>query len=156
MKTNNLNLTLRVDTTPADVFNAINNPRAWWSETIGGKTSELNDEFTYRHKDIHYSKQKLVEVVPGKKLVWLVTDSHLSFLQHKTEWNDTQICFEISQSGSQTIIQFTHVGLQPDCECFDACSQGWGHYVGKSLQSLIDTGKGYPDTKAEMEMAASS
>jgi hypothetical protein len=34
-------------------FNSINNVRGWWSENIEGGTDLLNDEFTYRAKDMH-------------------------------------------------------------------------------------------------------
>jgi hypothetical protein len=30
-----------VDQTPEEVFNAINNPRGWWSEEIEGNTNKL-------------------------------------------------------------------------------------------------------------------
>ena len=43
-----------VDQTPEEVFNAINNPRGWWSEEIEGSTDKLNDEFNYHYKDVHH------------------------------------------------------------------------------------------------------
>jgi len=136
-----------VTQTPAQAFAAIQNVRGWWSQTVEGGTANLNDEFVYRYGDLHYSKQKLTEVVPGKKMVWLVVDAQINFTKDKTEWKGTQIIFEVSQKGTQTEVRFTHQGLVPKFECFDACSNAWGSYVGGSLKSLITSGKGKPDPR---------
>ena len=72
MTTTDFTTTIVVDQTPEEVFNAINNPRGWWSEEIEGGTAKLNDEFDYHYKDVHISKMKLIEVIPNKKVVWLV------------------------------------------------------------------------------------
>lgn len=145
MQEQNFMVRILFDQTPEEVFNAINNVRGWWSEALEGNSAKLNDEFIYRHKDIHYSKQLLIEVVPNEKVVWLVTDSNLSFVEHTTEWNNTKVCFEISQQNNKSQLLFTHIGLVPGCECFDGCSGGWSYYLNNSLVPLITTGKGNPD-----------
>ena len=106
-----------VDQTPKQAFDAINNVRGWLSGEIEGPTSKLGDEFTYRYKDIHYSKQKLIEVVPDQKVVWLALDSYLNFAEDKTEWNGTKIIFEIARKDGKTEVRFTHQGLVPQIEC---------------------------------------
>jgi len=78
-------------------------------------------------------------MIPGRKVVWLVVDSKLNFTKDKTEWNDTEVTFDISKKGTRTEVRFTHVGLVPDYECYGACSSAWGSYINGSLRSLIVT-----------------
>ncbi|HVW60243.1 MAG TPA: SRPBCC domain-containing protein [Puia sp.] len=134
--------TILVDQTPGEVFDAITNVREWWPGEINGDTKKLNDEFTYQYKEFHYSKQKLIEVVPDKRVVWLVTDSQLNFIEDKDEWTGSKISFEISKKNDKTQVRFTHHGLVPQQECFDSCSNAWTDIINVSLRSLIDTGKG--------------
>jgi len=142
-----LTLTFTVDQTPGEVFAAINDVRGWWSGDIEGSTVNLGDEWTYRYKDVHFSKQRITELIPGKKVVWLVLDSYLSFVKDKTEWNGTEIVFEIARKHGKTEVRFTHAGLVPAFECFGGCSGAWGFYIENSLRSLIATGKGAPNPK---------
>ena len=144
MKTENFTTSFLVDQSPEEVFDAINNVRGWWSGEIDGSTDSLGDVFTYRYKDVHRTTQKITEFVPGKKVVWHVTDAELSFVKDKTEWNGTDVVFEIAREGDQTELRFTHFGLVPAFECYGDCSGAWGFYINDSLRSLIATGKGKP------------
>ena len=139
--------TILVDQSPKEVFNAISNVRGWWSEEIEGGTEKLNDEFNYHYEDIHSCKMKLTEVVPGKKVVWLVLDNYFKFTKDKSEWIGTKIIFDISEKDNKTQLIFTHQGLVPEYECFDICKNAWTTYIQNSLRSLITTGKGMPNGK---------
>lgn len=134
--------TIEVDQAPEEVFNAINKVSDWWQGEIKGPSEKLNDEFDYNMLDIHYSKQKLVEIIPNEKVVWLITDSNLSSFDNKQEWNGTEVIFEISVVNNKTQLRFTHRGLVPAFQCYGDCSGAWGALVKQSLYSLITTGKG--------------
>jgi len=137
-----------VDRSPEEVFNGINNVRGWWSGTIDGETDRVGAEFTYRYKDFHRSKQKVAELVPGKRVVWHVTDADLNSFNRKTEWIGTAIIFDIEGRSDTTELRFTHVGLLPAFECYGDCSGAWGALVGVNLRNLISTGKDQPDVFA--------
>lgn len=142
MTTASFTTTISVDQTASEVFKAINNVRGWWQGEIEGITDKLHEEFIYRMKDIHYSKQTIAELVPNERVVWFVTDSSLNFTDKKTEWTGTKIIFEISEINNKTQVHFTHLGLLPDFECYGGCSNGWEMLIQKSLFSLITTEKG--------------
>jgi hypothetical protein len=145
MTTLDFTTTIFVDQTPNEVFNAINHVRGWWSEEIEGSTNKLNDVFKYHYEDLHRAEVKLVEVIPAKKVVWLVMDNYFKFTKDKSEWTGTKIFFEISKKDNQTQIRFTHKGLVPAYECYDICRDAWSNYIDNSLRKLITTGKGEPN-----------
>ena len=158
MNNRNYTTAFTVDQTPEEVFAAINNVRGWWSEEIEGRTNKLGAEFKYHFKEIHRCKMKLTELIPGKKVVWRVLDNFFNFTKDKTEWKGTDIIFDVSKKGDKTEIRFTHQGLVPEYECYDACSEGWGFYINTSLRDLITKGKGQPNvgqpmTDRERELA---
>ena len=130
-----------VDKDPQEVFDAINNVRGWWGGEIEGAADKLGDEFSYRYNDLHFSTQKVTELVPGKRVVWHVLDAALSFTRNPAEWKGTDICFDIARRGDRTEVVFTHAGLVPEFECYQDCSTGWRFYVNGSLHNFISGAK---------------
>jgi hypothetical protein len=147
MTSQNFTTSFLVDQSPGEAFAAITNVRGWWSGDIDGPTDQLGQEFTYRYRDLHYSKQRVTERVPVRKVAWRVEDAYLSFTDDPGEWTGTQVTFEISRVGDQTEVRFSHLGLVPESECFDQCSSAWGFYINTSLRRLITTGEGQPNPK---------
>lgn len=135
--------TIIVTSPKQEAYHAINNVRGWWTEDLEGSLQKLNDSFTARFGEV-YITMKVMELVPGKKIVWYVTDCNKPWLKNKKEWNGTELIWEISDKDNNTQILFTHKGLVPQIECYDACSDAWGEYLKQSLWSLITNKKGKP------------
>jgi hypothetical protein len=133
-----------VDQSPAEVFAAINNVRGWWTGEITGSADKAGDSFVYRYGDLHRSTQTVTEFVPGERVVWHVSDAELSFVADKTEWTGTDIVFDIAPLGDKTELRFSHEGLVPAVECYDSCSNAWGHFINGSLKGFI-TGAAQPN-----------
>jgi uncharacterized protein YndB with AHSA1/START domain len=144
---NDFTTTIVVEQSPNEVFAAISDVRGWWSHDIEGRTDELGAEFTFRGRDIHRSQIKVVELVPGRKIVWLVLDNYMNFIEDQSEWKDTRISFEISPAGDGAQLRFSHLGLVPEYECFEVCSSAWGFFINSSLPDLLATGSGQPMLK---------
>ena len=79
METQDYTATIVVKQSPKEAFDAIENFRAWWSEEIDGETDKQDGVFIYHYNDVHICKMKLIESIPGKKLVYEVLDNHFSF-----------------------------------------------------------------------------
>ena len=140
---NDLTHTFTVEATPQEVYEAIIDVRSWWGATnIVGPTDQLGADWYYLVPDIHYSKQRTAELVPGERVVWEFTDGHLDFIAEKGEWIGTKGRFDIGVDGAETRVTFTHEGLARGDECFDVCYDAWTHYITVSLKGRIESGEG--------------
>jgi uncharacterized protein YndB with AHSA1/START domain len=134
--------TIEVAKSPQYVFKCLTTDVAlWWGgKDFSGKSAHLGDEFIINHPGAHYSKQKLIEVLPNKKIVWHVTESALSWLKNKEDWKDTRMIFEIKGNDANTILKFTHEGLSPGKESYATCSEGWSKVITEWLYKFIMEG----------------
>jgi hypothetical protein len=87
MKEQDYHTSITVEATASEAFNCINSVTKWWTENLEGRSQKLNDEFTVRFGDVHYSQQKLIEVVVDKKLCGSLPTANLTL--SKTNRNGT-------------------------------------------------------------------
>ena len=103
---------------------AINDVRGWGIGDVEGVGDRLGEDFVYRNRDLHYSRQRVATLQPGEPVVWEVTDARLCFVKRQEGWIGTRIMFDIATHGDGALLRFAHVGLTPDCERYGACSGG--------------------------------
>lgn len=133
---------ITVNVSPEEAYEKIFDVDKWWTQNIEGPSRILHDAFTIRYgEDVHFSKHKLAEAIPGKKIVWLTTESKLNWIENdKDEWTNTKLVFDIIPNGDKTIVRLTHEGLTPAKECFKDCSGGWDMFIGQHLFKYLETG----------------
>ncbi len=125
MEKKDYNVSITVEASAEKAFKCIIRVSEWWTENLEGDSENLNGVFTVDFGNGIFVTHKLIEVIPNKRVVWLVTDCYLSWLKDKTEWTNTKMSFDISTEENSSIIHFTHIGLTPEIECYDGCVKGW-------------------------------
>lgn len=130
---------------PEEVWAAVADPKSWWSQEIEGTTDQVGATFRYHYQDVHRCAFRVTEAVPGRRLVWHVTENLFNFTKDRTEWLGTDVVFDLVPRAGGTEVSFTHRGMVPAYECFEICRDAWTSYLGGSLRRRIETGTGEPN-----------
>ena len=142
MENKNFNATITVDASASDAIKKISNIPEWWGITFTGSSEKLNDKFTVKMSGDSFFNFTVIELIPSKRVVWLVTDCNMPWYSDKKEWANTKLIFDITENNGVTELKFTHEGLTPEVECYKDCESGWTHWIKTSLLSYFTTGKG--------------
>lgn len=135
----NYTVAIEVEHSPEVVFNhIINDVSKFWPEDFEGKSSSLNDEFVFTSAGGHYSKNKVTELVPKEKVVWLVTESIRPV--DNFDWSGTKMIFDLSPKDANTQIKFTYDGFILDNE-YDRLVQICDVVIKEMLYSFITLGR---------------
>lgn len=125
-----------------EAIKRINNVTEWWGVKFSGDSKKQNDKFVVKMGGDSFFNFTIEELIPGKKVVWLVTDCYMPWYNDKKEWANTRLIFDLSESNGSTVLNFTHEGLTPEVECYKDCEPGWSHWIRTSLLSYFTSGKG--------------
>jgi|SRR6516225_146803 hypothetical protein len=144
--------TITANITPKKALERISRVSDWWTKGFTGASRKVGDTFTVRFGET-FVDFKIIEVIPEKKIVWEVTKCNLHWIENKTEWNNTQIVWDVSHKDGRTNVRMTHVGLIPGVECYENCEKGWNFYLGESLRKLLTENTGRPDGQGKKRSA---
>lgn len=135
----NYAVVIEIEKSPNEVFNhIIYDVSKFWPEEFEGESAKLNDEFVFRSGGTHYSKNKVAEFVPDKKVVWLVTESIRK--TDNFDWTGTKMIFELTPKGDHTLLKFTIDGPILENE-YDRLVQICDMVIKESLYNFITRGK---------------
>ncbi len=111
----------------------------WWTQDVqaenevGGK---LHFGFTADGVELGFFDMKVLELDPGRRVLWQVVDG-------PAEWIGTRIGWDLAQEGNYCIVMFRHQGWKNPVPFMSHCSTKWAVFL-MSLKSLVETGKGQP------------
>lgn len=138
--TRDIHHTVRIEAPVARVFAALTTQaglRGWW-------TREAEVDGT--HCTVSWSGHgwavalDLAADADAHRVAWFCTRSNM---QDTQAWEGTTMTFALHDADGGTRLEFVHAGYA-ESPCFDACSVGWGYFLGTSLKRYAETGRGIP------------
>ena len=127
-----------VKATAETIFQAISTANGlgkWWSYYTSAPDWENGEVLLKWPSAGHRARIRLSEAKAPTFAEWKV-------IEHKpfSEWNGTAIRFLIEEGGSgASKVVLRHIGLVPECECYEVCSSGWEYLVGQ-IKTLVEKG----------------
>lgn len=112
----------------------------WWTDEVQGDCKVGGKiKFTFRSKQGKILGEMIMEVQTlnnSRNVRWRCVDG-------PAEWIGTDITFDLSEQGDQTIIIFGHRNWREAIEFTAHCSMKWAVFL-LSLREYVETGKGKP------------
>ena len=144
MENKNYNRTIMVNASLEEAMKKISQINLWWRKDFSGIADNLNDKFTVPfgelNGEIAFVDFMISELVPNKKVTWKVLDCNLPWFKDKKEWNNTEVVFILSEENGKTTIDFTHIGLVPEVDCYEACEKGWDGHITRDFVKFMNEG----------------
>ena len=85
MKMNDFTSSISAEITANDAIKKISNVPEWWGITFTGNSEKQNDKFTVKMSGDSFFNFTVAELIPGKRVVWLVTDCNMPWYSDKKE-----------------------------------------------------------------------
>lgn len=144
---------LVVEADSAMVFAALTTQtglRGWWTQECDAQThvgGTIHFRFGPNTKTMHIEKLDYPGEQQRGEVRWTCIESQI-FINSGccNEWIGTELVFRLTPQGKYTRVDFEHIGLVPELECYSVCNEGWRHFLG-SLQQFAKTGRGSPYEK---------
>jgi len=132
--------TVQLAAGPAEVYRALttlDGLAGWWTTASddGAATGELT--FTFGKPE---PLRMRVDVAHPDLAQWTCLG-----YRPVPDWTDTVLRFELAESADGGCrLVFRQLGLTPQLECYDLCSNSWNHFIATSLRNYLERGVGDP------------
>ncbi len=138
---------VRVAAAPAEVFRALttlDGLAAWWTTASGDGAAAGELIFTFGGPE---PLRMRVDVARPDLVQWTCLG-----YRPMPDWTDTVLRFELTEApGGGCDLVFRQLGLTPQLECYDQCSNSWNHFIVTSLRNYVERGVGDPRGSAADE-----
>jgi hypothetical protein len=145
MDDNDFSISISAKISASEAIKKLSNVTEWWGVTFTGSSEKQADKFVVKMSGASFFNFTVTELIPGKRVVWLVTDCNMPWYSNKKEWDNTKLIFDLHENNSVTELNFKHEGLTPNNECYKDCERGWTHWIKLSLFSYLTNGLGIFD-----------
>ena len=98
MKTNDFNSSFSAKISADEAIKKISKVPEWWGITFTGSAEKLNDKFVVKMGGDSFFDFTVTELLPGKRIVWLVTDCYMPWYSDKKEWANTRLIFDLKRT----------------------------------------------------------
>jgi len=142
MEKNDFSCSFSAKITADKATKMISNVPGWWGVSFTGSAEKKDDKFTITMGGDSFFNFTVAELIPGKSIVWSITDCNMPWYADKKEWANTKLIFDLKENQGETELTFKHEGLTPDVECYKDCAPGWTHWIKTSLLSYFTKGEG--------------
>jgi hypothetical protein len=142
MENKDFSISIATGISAEETIKKISKVPEWWGVNFTGSADKQNDKFVVKMGGESFFNFTVTELIPGRRIVWQVTDCHMPWYSDKKEWANTRLIFTLDEHNGQTALNFKHEGLTPNVECYKDCEPGWTHWIATSLFSYLTTGKG--------------
>jgi uncharacterized protein YndB with AHSA1/START domain len=129
-----------ISAAPADVYEAVatrDGISEWWTrDGVRGESSEGSRLQFYFGQPEPAAVMEVTRLSPSGTVGWTCVGG-------ADEWIGTELSFELTQAGAETVVLFTHAGWREPSEFMAHCSARWAYFL-LSLKSYQEAGQGTP------------
>ncbi|WP_299225536.1 SRPBCC domain-containing protein [uncultured Psychroserpens sp.] len=127
--------TIEVSANANQLFNALTDEMHLWWGKISDSNFDTNGRFTVTFENNYWWTFKIVEFLPNREIIWKCIAGEPEF---NKEWIGHVLHWQITEKNSKTTLQFHHVGLNPDINCYDVCSTTWDMFIIDRLKNHVN------------------
>src|SRR5690348_15110031 len=102
MEMKNFQTSITANISASEAIKNISKVPEWWGISFSGNSEKLNDKFVVKMGGDSFFNFTVIELIPNKKVIWLVTDCYMPWYSDKKEWANTKLIFDLSENNGIT------------------------------------------------------